>query len=71
MNNINQPLEIAAISSPENSLKNSPVPNLDQPPVLKRERPLELNGARRYSPSPPSSSDEEHCGFQDDSGSMR
>ncbi|XP_041086645.1 histone-lysine N-methyltransferase, H3 lysine-79 specific-like isoform X2 [Polyodon spathula] len=71
VNNINQPLEIAAISSPENTLKNSPVPNLDQPPVLKRERPLELNGVRRYSSSPASSSDEEHSGFQNDSGSMR
>ncbi|KAJ8274117.1 hypothetical protein COCON_G00087420 [Conger conger] len=49
-----QPLEMEAVSSPERSAPPSP---LDLPPVLKRERPLEVNGHRRGSS--PASSDSE------------
>ncbi|XP_036409926.1 histone-lysine N-methyltransferase, H3 lysine-79 specific-like isoform X3 [Megalops cyprinoides] len=49
VNNINQPLEIAAISSPEQCSLSPCGRDLDQPPVLTRERPLELNGCRRDS----------------------
>uniref|UniRef100_A0A8C4XE69 Histone-lysine N-methyltransferase, H3 lysine-79 specific n=1 Tax=Erpetoichthys calabaricus TaxID=27687 RepID=A0A8C4XE69_ERPCA len=69
VNNINQPLEIAAISSPETSMKNSPIPDLDQPPVLKRERPLDINGTTRYSST--MSSDEEERDCQEECASMR
>ncbi|CAL9696388.1 unnamed protein product [Knipowitschia caucasica] len=69
VSNINQPLEISAISSPEQS-SSSPVGlDLDQPPVLKRERPLEFNGAGRYSSAP--SSDDEDSGYPADSSSAR
>ncbi|XP_069505615.1 histone-lysine N-methyltransferase, H3 lysine-79 specific isoform X2 [Ambystoma mexicanum] len=52
VNNINQPLEITAISSPEHSLKNSPAPYLDndQPPVLKKEKPIGQTNGVHYSP---------------------
>ncbi|XP_062968626.1 histone-lysine N-methyltransferase, H3 lysine-79 specific isoform X1 [Cynocephalus volans] len=52
VSNINQPLEITAISSPENSLKSSPIPyqDHDQPPVLKKERPLSQTNGAHYSP---------------------
>ncbi|XP_078527225.1 histone-lysine N-methyltransferase, H3 lysine-79 specific isoform X1 [Lissotriton helveticus] len=52
VNNINQPLEITAISSPEHSLKNSPAPYLDndQPPVLKKEKPIGHTNGIHYSP---------------------
>ncbi|XP_053318512.1 histone-lysine N-methyltransferase, H3 lysine-79 specific isoform X1 [Spea bombifrons] len=52
VNNINQPLEITAISSPENSLKNSPAPYQDHelPPVLKKEKPLPASNGMHYSP---------------------
>ncbi|XP_035277480.1 histone-lysine N-methyltransferase, H3 lysine-79 specific-like, partial [Anguilla anguilla] len=59
VSNISQPLEIEAISSPEPSTPGGPRGphhghDLDQPPVLKRERPLEVNGRGRDS-SPASS----------------
>uniref|UniRef100_A0A8P4G631 Histone-lysine N-methyltransferase, H3 lysine-79 specific n=1 Tax=Dicentrarchus labrax TaxID=13489 RepID=A0A8P4G631_DICLA len=69
VNNINQPLEISAISSPEQSSRSPNGPDLDQPPVLKRERPLELNGTGRYSSAP--SSDDEDSGYPADSSSSR
>uniref|UniRef100_A0A3B5LPV7 Histone-lysine N-methyltransferase, H3 lysine-79 specific n=1 Tax=Xiphophorus couchianus TaxID=32473 RepID=A0A3B5LPV7_9TELE len=69
VNNINQPLEISAISSPEQSSRSPHGPDLDQPPVLKRERPLELNGTGRYSTAP--SSDDEDSGYPPDSSSSR
>ncbi|KAG7235679.1 hypothetical protein INR49_002309 [Caranx melampygus] len=69
VNNINQPLEISAISSPEQSSRSPSGPDLDQPPVLKRERPLELNGTGRYSSAP--SSDDEDSGYPADSSSSR
>ncbi|XP_034438353.1 histone-lysine N-methyltransferase, H3 lysine-79 specific isoform X3 [Hippoglossus hippoglossus] len=69
VNNINQPLEISAISSPEQSSRSPSGPDLDQPPILKRERPLELNGTSRYS-SPPSSDDDD-SGYPADSSSSR
>ncbi|PIN92260.1 hypothetical protein AB205_0070450 [Aquarana catesbeiana] len=52
VNNINQPLEITAISSPENSLKSSPAPYHDHelPPVLKKEKPLLPSNGVHYSP---------------------
>uniref|UniRef100_A0AAY4D5L8 Histone-lysine N-methyltransferase, H3 lysine-79 specific n=1 Tax=Denticeps clupeoides TaxID=299321 RepID=A0AAY4D5L8_9TELE len=61
VNNINQPLEISAISSPEQSSHSPCGGDLDQPPVLKRERPLELNGSSRYSSTP--SSEDEDSGY--------
>ncbi|XP_042335815.1 histone-lysine N-methyltransferase, H3 lysine-79 specific isoform X2 [Sceloporus undulatus] len=69
VSNINQPLEITAISSPENSLKNSPVPyqDNDQPPVLKKEKPLPQTNGIHYSPL---TSDEEQ-GSEDDRNSTR
>ncbi|XP_038025106.1 histone-lysine N-methyltransferase, H3 lysine-79 specific isoform X3 [Anas acuta] len=69
VNNINQPLEITAISSPENSLKNSPVPyqDNDQPPVLKKEKPLIQTNGVHYSPL---TSDEEQ-GSEDEHNSTR
>ncbi|XP_066491780.1 histone-lysine N-methyltransferase, H3 lysine-79 specific isoform X2 [Tiliqua scincoides] len=69
VSNINQPLEITAISSPENSLKNSPVPyqDNDQPPVLKKEKPLVQTNGIHYSPL---TSDEEQ-GSEDDRNSTR
>ncbi|XP_072834162.2 histone-lysine N-methyltransferase, H3 lysine-79 specific isoform X2 [Pogona vitticeps] len=69
VSNINQPLEITAISSPENSLKNSPVPyqDNDQPPVLKKEKPLAHTNGIHYSPL---TSDEEPCS-EDDHNSSR
>ncbi|XP_044309324.1 histone-lysine N-methyltransferase, H3 lysine-79 specific isoform X6 [Varanus komodoensis] len=69
VNNINQPLEITAISSPENSLKNSPAPyqDNDQPPVLKKEKPLAQTNGIHYSPL---TSDEEQ-GSEDDHNSTR
>lgn len=69
VSNINQPLEITAISSPENSLKSSPVPyaDHDQPPVLKKERPLGAPNGAHYSPL---TSDEEP-GSEDEPGSAR
>uniref|UniRef100_A0A8C9YMI2 Histone-lysine N-methyltransferase, H3 lysine-79 specific n=1 Tax=Sander lucioperca TaxID=283035 RepID=A0A8C9YMI2_SANLU len=69
VNNINQPLEISAISSPEQSSRSPAGPDLDQPPILKRERPLELNGTGRYSSAP--SSDDEDSGYPADSSSSR
>ncbi|XP_028442542.1 histone-lysine N-methyltransferase, H3 lysine-79 specific isoform X1 [Perca flavescens] len=69
VNNINQPLEISAISSPEQSSRSPTGPDLDQPPILKRERPLELNGTGRYSSAP--SSDDEDSGYPADSSSSR
>ncbi|XP_041695469.1 histone-lysine N-methyltransferase, H3 lysine-79 specific isoform X2 [Coregonus clupeaformis] len=68
VNNINQPLEIAAISSPEQSGRSSCGPDMDQPPVLKRERPLEMNGSGRYSSAPSSDDD---SGYPADSSSSR
>ncbi|KAM8939288.1 histone-lysine N-methyltransferase, H3 lysine-79 specific [Pelodytes ibericus] len=52
VNNINQPLEITAISSPETSLKGSPAPYQDHdlPPVLKKEKPLPTSNGLHYSP---------------------
>ncbi|XP_044124925.1 histone-lysine N-methyltransferase, H3 lysine-79 specific isoform X3 [Bufo gargarizans] len=52
VNNINQPLEITAISSPENSLKSSPAPYQDHelPPVLKKEKPISSTNGVHYSP---------------------
>lgn len=67
VNNINQPLEISAISSPEQSGRSPCGTDLDQPPVLKRERPLELNNTGRYSSAP--SSDEEGASFAPDTSS--
>ncbi|XP_076977362.1 histone-lysine N-methyltransferase, H3 lysine-79 specific isoform X3 [Tamandua tetradactyla] len=69
VNNINQPLEITAISSPENSLKSSPVPyqDNDQPPVLKKEKPLSQTNGAHYSPL---TSDEEQ-GSEDEPSSTR
>ncbi|XP_004632755.1 histone-lysine N-methyltransferase, H3 lysine-79 specific isoform X2 [Octodon degus] len=69
VSNINQPLEITAISSPENSLKSSPVPyqDHDQPPVLKKERPLGQTNGAHYSPL---TSDEEP-GSEDEPSSAR
>ncbi|KAK2542341.1 Dot1l [Columba guinea] len=69
VNNINQPLEITAISSPENSLKNSPVPyqDNDQPPVLKKEKPLIQSNGVHYSPL---TSDDEQ-GSEDEHNSSR
>ncbi|XP_069784827.1 histone-lysine N-methyltransferase, H3 lysine-79 specific isoform X2 [Narcine bancroftii] len=51
VNNINQPLEIAAISSPETSVKSSPVPHQDNegPPNLKKKKMFMSNGVH-YSP---------------------
>ncbi|XP_017262810.1 histone-lysine N-methyltransferase, H3 lysine-79 specific isoform X2 [Kryptolebias marmoratus] len=69
VNNINQPLEISAISSPEQSSHSPNAADLDQPPILKRERPLELNGTGRYSTAP--SSDDEDSGYPADSSSSR
>ncbi|KAM6939067.1 histone-lysine N-methyltransferase, H3 lysine-79 specific isoform 2-T2 [Lycodopsis pacificus] len=69
VNNINQPLEISAISSPEQSSRSPIGADLDQPPILKRERPLELNGSGRYSSAP--SSDDEDSGYPADSSSSR
>lgn len=69
VNNINQPLEISAISSPEQASHSPSGPDLDQPPILKRERPLELNGTGRYSSAP--SSDDEDSGYPADSSSSR
>ncbi|XP_063085000.1 histone-lysine N-methyltransferase, H3 lysine-79 specific isoform X2 [Cavia porcellus] len=69
VSNINQPLEITAISSPETSLKSSPVPyqDHDQPPVLKKERPLGQTNGAHYSPL---TSDEEP-GSEDEPSSAR
>lgn len=69
VNNINQPLEITAISSPESSLKSSPVPyqDNDQPPVLKKEKPLSQTNGAHYSPL---TSDEEP-GSEEEQGSAR
>uniref|UniRef100_A0A8C3XCN6 Histone-lysine N-methyltransferase, H3 lysine-79 specific n=1 Tax=Catagonus wagneri TaxID=51154 RepID=A0A8C3XCN6_9CETA len=69
VNNINQPLEITAISSPESSLKSSPIPyqDNDQPPVLKKEKPLSQTNGAHYSPL---TSDEEQ-GSEDEPGSAR
>uniref|UniRef100_A0A672JT60 Histone-lysine N-methyltransferase, H3 lysine-79 specific n=1 Tax=Sinocyclocheilus grahami TaxID=75366 RepID=A0A672JT60_SINGR len=67
VNNINQPLEISAISSPEQSGRSPCGTDLDQPPVLKRERPLELNNTGRYSSTP--SSDEEGTNYAPDTSS--
>uniref|UniRef100_A0A8C5H1J4 Histone-lysine N-methyltransferase, H3 lysine-79 specific n=1 Tax=Gouania willdenowi TaxID=441366 RepID=A0A8C5H1J4_GOUWI len=67
VNNINQPLEISAISSPEQSSRSPTGLDLDQPPILKRERPLELNGTGRFSTTP--SSDDEDSGYPVDSSS--
>ncbi|XP_058393582.1 histone-lysine N-methyltransferase, H3 lysine-79 specific isoform X1 [Diceros bicornis minor] len=69
VNNINQPLEITAISSPESSLKSSPVPyqDNDQPPVLKKEKPLSQTNGAHYSPL---TSDEEQ-GSEDEPSSAR
>ncbi|XP_053436929.1 histone-lysine N-methyltransferase, H3 lysine-79 specific isoform X2 [Nycticebus coucang] len=69
VSNINQPLEITAISSPENSLKSSPIPyqDHDQPPVLKKERPLGQTNGAHYSPL---TSDEEQ-GSEDEPSSVR
>lgn len=69
VNNINQPLEISAISSPEQSSRSPTGPDMDQPPVLKRECPLELKGAGRYSSAP--SSDDDDSGYPADSSSSR
>lgn len=69
VNNINQPLEISAISSPEQSSCSPHGADLDQPPILKRERPLEVNGNGRYSTTP--SSDDEDSGYPPDSSSSR
>ncbi|XP_033710739.1 histone-lysine N-methyltransferase, H3 lysine-79 specific isoform X11 [Tursiops truncatus] len=69
VSNINQPLEITAISSPESSLKSSPVPyqDNDQPPVLKKEKPLSQTNGAHYSPL---TSDEEQ-GSEDEPSSAR
>ena len=67
VNNINQPLEISAISSPEQSVRSPGPPDLNppgppdlDPPVLQRERPLEASGS--YS-SDPSSDDDDDSGY--------
>lgn len=62
-------MEITAISSPESSLKSSPVPyqDNDQPPVLKKEKPLSQTNGAHYSPL---TSDEEQ-GSEDEPGSAR
>ncbi|KAI1882852.1 hypothetical protein AGOR_G00239170 [Albula goreensis] len=64
VSNINQPLEITAISSPEQGSCSPHGHDLDQPPVLKRERPLELNGCGRdcTPPSSDSEGDRSNCG---------
>lgn len=51
VNNINQPLEITAISSPETSVKSSPIPHQDNegPPNLKKKKMFASNGVH-YSP---------------------
>ncbi|XP_077439195.1 histone-lysine N-methyltransferase, H3 lysine-79 specific isoform X3 [Vanacampus margaritifer] len=68
--NINSmPLDIAAISSPEQSSRSPGAPTPDQPPVLKRERPLEMNGSGRYSSA--ASTDDEDSGYPADSTSSR
>lgn len=68
VSNINQPLEITAISSPESSLKSSPIPYQDdQPPVLKKEKPLGPSNGTQYSPL---TSDEEP-GSEDEPASAR
>lgn len=69
VSNINQPLEITAISSPESSLKSSPTPyqDHDQPPVLRKERPLGPTNGAHYSPL---TSDEEP-GSEDEPSSTR
>uniref|UniRef100_A0A665WGP7 Histone-lysine N-methyltransferase, H3 lysine-79 specific n=1 Tax=Echeneis naucrates TaxID=173247 RepID=A0A665WGP7_ECHNA len=67
VNNINQPLEISAISSPEQSSRSPSGLDLDQPPILKRERPLEINGTGRFSSAP--SSDDEDSGYPADNKS--
>lgn len=69
VSNINQPLEITAISSPESSLKSSPTPyqDHDQPPVLRKERPLGPTNGAHYSPL---TSDEEP-GSEDEPSSAR
>ncbi|KAG8454663.1 hypothetical protein GDO86_001038 [Hymenochirus boettgeri] len=52
VSNINQPLEITAISSPETSIKSSPASYQDHelPPVLKKEKPLLVSNGVHYSP---------------------
>ncbi|KAM4050716.1 histone-lysine N-methyltransferase, H3 lysine-79 specific isoform 1-T1 [Anomaloglossus baeobatrachus] len=52
VNNINQPLEITAISSPESSLKSSPAPYQEHelPPILKKEKPISCTNGVHYSP---------------------
>ena len=69
VSNINQPLEITAISSPESSLKSSPVPyqDNDQPPVLKKEKPLSQTNGAHYSPL----TSDEDPGSEDEPGSAR
>ncbi|KAM9460945.1 histone-lysine N-methyltransferase, H3 lysine-79 specific isoform 3-T3 [Clarias gariepinus] len=69
VNNINQPLEISAISSPEQTGGSPCETDLDQPPVLKRERPLEINGSNRDLSN--LSSDDEETGYPADSSSLR
>ncbi|KAJ3599949.1 hypothetical protein NHX12_033901 [Muraenolepis orangiensis] len=74
VNNINQPLEISAISSPEQANLSPNGADLDQPPVLKRERPLELNGTGSYSlalSSDDSSDDDGDSGYPADTSSSR
>lgn len=68
---INQPLEITAISSPDTPLRGSPGPpaDLDQPPVLKKERPLGPPNGAQYSPL--TSEDEDDPGSDEDTGSAR
>ncbi|CAH2292361.1 histone-lysine N-methyltransferase, H3 lysine-79 specific isoform X1 [Pelobates cultripes] len=69
VNNINQPLEITAISSPETSLKGSPVPYQDHelPPVLKKEKPLPTTNGIHYSPL----TSEDEVEYEEDSHSAR
>ncbi|OCT97628.1 histone-lysine N-methyltransferase, H3 lysine-79 specific isoform X2 [Xenopus laevis] len=52
VSNINQPLEITAISSPEASIKSSPASYQDHdlPPVLKKEKPIPVSNGDHYSP---------------------
>ncbi|XP_062868843.1 histone-lysine N-methyltransferase, H3 lysine-79 specific isoform X2 [Trichomycterus rosablanca] len=69
VSNITQPLEISAISPPEPSGRSPCEPDLDQPPVLKRERPVELNGSGRYLSTP--SSEDEDARYPADSSSSR
>lgn len=57
VSNLGQPLEMEAISSPELSPRSPCARDLDQPPVLKRERPLEVNGCGRDSSPASSDSD--------------